>query len=136
MEIKFRLTDSSAGDVYQSLQQVPWEGTHEIVIREVVKGKRTSQQNNAAHLWISQLAAAMADGGLDMRTAIHVPIVPTPENIKETIIRPVLIAMYPDKTSTTQLSKVEISDLYEQVNAITAERWGISILWPSMDSMI
>ena len=55
MEIKFRLTDSSAGDVYQSLQQVPWEGTHEIVIREVVK-KRSVQANAFLHVTIKEIA--------------------------------------------------------------------------------
>ncbi len=73
----------------------------------------------------------MADAGLDLRTTIKVPIVPTHDNIWETMIKPVMTAMYPDKKSTTELSTIEMMGLYEQLNALTADRWGISLNWPN-----
>ena len=91
---------------------------------------RTPKQNASLHVYCELLAEAMNCCDLDMRTAIRVPIHPTKENVKENIIKPVMKAMFPDVESTAQLSKVQLSDLYEQVNIFTAQRWGISVEFP------
>lgn len=92
---------------------------------------RTLRQNRALHLYIRQLAEAMDTAGMDMRKTIKVPIRPTEENVKETMIKPVMEAMWPDIHSTTELSTAQIGELYEVVNRFTAERLHLSIPFPS-----
>ena len=97
--------------------------------------QRTIPQNSALHLYLERLAEALDDAGYDMREVIKVPIKPTKENVKSEMLHPVMRAMYPDKKSTTELSTVEMQELYEVMNRFTAERWGVSIPWPSEESL-
>lgn len=98
--------------------------------------QRTTQQNKALHLYLERLAEALGDAGYDMREVIKVPIKPTKENVKEEMLKPVMKALWPNKKSTTELSSAEIGELYEVMNAATAGRLGISVLWPSEDELI
>ena len=68
-EITFRLTDSSAGDVYAALQSVPWENTHEIIIREHEKS-RSLEQNALWHRMIGILAKQMGYTPLEMKCIV------------------------------------------------------------------
>ena len=96
--------------------------------------KRTGQQNRSLHLYCRRLAEALDAAGYDMRD-VKVRIQPTPEGVKESFVRPVLEAMWPDKDSTTELSTAEVGDLYEVLNRATAERLGISVPFPSEESL-
>jgi len=60
-----------------------------------------------------------------------VPIKPTKDNVKDEMIRPIMQALYPEKKSTTQLTTVEMQEVYEVCNRATAQKLGISIEWPS-----
>lgn len=93
--------------------------------------QRTGKQNNSLHLYISLLADTLAAAGYDMRQIIKVEITPTPENVKETMIRPIMKALFPDVTSTAQLTTKQINQVYDVVNRATAERLGVSIEFPS-----
>jgi hypothetical protein len=97
---------------------------------------RTVKQNSALHVYAGLLAEALDDAGHDMRPLIQVPIKPTMDNVKETIIKPVMTALYPGITSTTQLTTKQINELYEVVNRATAEKLGISIEFPSVENII
>lgn len=66
-----------------------------------------------------------------MKEVVSLPISPTMENVKECIWRKIQLAMYPDKTSTTELSTVEMQKVYEQFNSIMAEKFGVSRDWPT-----
>ena len=92
--------------------------------------KRTIPQNSALHLYCEQLAEALDAAGMDMRKVIKVPIKATKENVKETMVRPVMQALYPEIHSTTELTTVQMQELYEVLNRATAERLGISVPWP------
>ncbi len=96
---------------------------------------RTLLQNKSLHLYITQLAEALADAGLDMRKIIKVEITPTPENVKETMIRPVMTALYPDIKSTTELSTKQIQKLYDVMNRMTGESFGLNVEWPSKETL-
>ena len=93
------------------------------------------KQNASLHKYLRELAEAMADAGYDMREAIHVPIRPTPENVKETMWRAVQRAMFPDVESTTQLTTVQIQEVYKQLDYFTGERFGIHVEWPCEESL-
>lgn len=97
---------------------------------------RTSLQNRALHLYLERLAEALDGAGYDMREVIKVPIKPTKENVKSEMLKPVLCALYPDKTSTTELTTTQMQELYEVMNQATAERFGVSVPWPSEEEMM
>lgn len=108
----------------------------DVEIKKVVKG-RTNLQNRSLHKWFSLLAVALNESGQDMRKTIRkdVDISWTEYNIKEYLFRPMMKAMY-GKKSTTELSTAEISKVYELVYKTIAERCGVSIPWPCIDSLI
>lgn len=96
--------------------------------------KRTLQQNKSIHLYCEQLAQALNDAGYDMTNVeIKIPTAFTKENVKELLFKPVMHSLYPDKTSTTQLEKIEVSDVYEVMNRATAMKFGVSLPFPSED---
>ncbi len=76
------------------------------------------------------LADEMNAAGYDFRKVIKVPVTFTGDNVKENMFKVIMNAMYCDKDSTTELSTVEIQNVYETMNAATAEKFGISIPWP------
>ena len=96
--------------------------------------KRTSQQNKALHLWIRRLSEAMIDAGLDMRKEIRVEIPATPSVIKETMLRPVVEALY-GVESTTQLESDQVDEVYRVLHRAIAERWGIDVPFPSIEEL-
>ena len=97
--------------------------------------KRTTLQNRALHLYLTRLAEAMEECGMDMRTVVKVPIKPTQANVKEEMLKPVMNALWPDIHSTTELSTAQIGELYEVMNRFTAERLHISVPFPSEDEI-
>ncbi len=97
--------------------------------------KRTGQQNRALHLYITKLAEALDESGHDMREVIKLPIKPTAENVKENMVRPVMIALYPEIKSTTDLDTKQMQELYEVLNRATGERLGIYVEWPCLDTL-
>lgn len=96
------------------------------------RGTRSDQQNKAMHLYFTMLAKALTDAGLDVRQTLKQDFdLPwTDSLVKEILWRPVQIAML-NKKSTTNLNKMEISDVYETINRHLAEKHGVSVPFPS-----
>lgn len=110
-----------------------WE--RETKLREYVKelekdGGRTSAQNNSLHLYLKMLSQELNEAGLDMKQVVKVDIEWNTVNAKEYLWRPIQKALL-KKDSTTRLKKSEVSRVYEHLNRLTAEKWGISIPFPS-----
>lgn len=105
-------------------------GVGEIVEAEIKDNTRTTKQNSCLHKYLAVMAQKMAKSGLDMKEVITVPIIPTLENVKHEMFKPMMTKVYPDITSTTKLTTVQIQVLYEAFNAAMAERLGISGQWP------
>jgi len=97
--------------------------------------RRTPTQNNCLHKYCEWLADGLRDSGQDMRLIIKVPIIPTKENVKAEIVKPIMKAMFPEIESTTKLSTTQMSKLYEAVNFATSDRLGVSAPWPSVEDM-
>ena len=95
--------------------------------------QRTSQQNRALHLYCQMVADELNAAGYDAQTVITLPISLTQDIVKDCIFRAIMRALYPDKESTTELSTTEMQDVYENMNAATAQKFGVSIPWPSED---
>ena len=97
--------------------------------------KRTVLQNKSLHKYLSQIAEDLASAGYDMKEVVTMPITPTMENVKECIWRRVQLALYPDRTSTTDLTTIEIQEVYRHVDRALSEKFGVSREWPSEESL-
>jgi len=101
----------------------------------LVDKQRTNLQNRALHKYLTWIAEDLAASGQDMRQIVKLPIRPTMENVKESMFRPVMQALYPDKESTTDLDTKELQHVYEVFNAAMSERLGVGREFPSEESM-
>lgn len=117
------------------------EGRMKVINAEIIKaGKqvkaRTTRQNNALHLYLEQLAIALREGGFDLKEVLKkdAEIPCTMENLKENVWRKVQIAMF-NKKSTTELETDEVSKIYEVVDKTISERTGVTLPFPSIESM-
>lgn len=98
--------------------------------------KRTLRQNRALHKFFTLLAEEFNDNGLDMRKVLkpEVDIPWTAESVKNHMWRPLQDAMY-DKKSTTELTTLELTRVYEVLNRFTAKN-GIHVPFPSEEDFI
>ena len=96
--------------------------------------KRTQQQNKCLHSYLTQVAAEMDAAGLDMRAVITVPIKPTLENVKHEMFKPVMRKTFPGVESTTELTTIQMQEVYEGFNAAIAQSLGISGDWPNYEN--
>jgi hypothetical protein len=99
--------------------------------------QRTLQQNKSLHLWLDMLASALNDAGYHQndRKLIVLDVPFTKENLKENVVRPYMRALYPDYESTTELSTTELQDLYQALDQVIAERTGVHVEYPSLESL-
>ena len=93
-------------------------------------GKRTLSQNNALHKYFELLAKELNSAGYDVGATIKVPVDFTKSTVKEYMAHPIIHALWPDKEHTSELSTTEISELYEHLNRLTSEKFGIGIPFP------
>lgn len=93
--------------------------------------QRTTTQNASLHVYTKLLADGLNDAGYDVNTTITVPVSFTSETVKEYMFKPIMRALYPEKVSTTELSTTEIQEVYENLNRLTGEKFGVSMPWPS-----
>ena len=98
--------------------------------KEEPKATRTSQQNKAIHLYISHVAQALNEAGLPMQKVLTVDIDWNPENVKEYLWRSVQKSQL-KKESTTQLTKAEVTQVYETLNRLLGEKFGVHVPFPS-----
>lgn len=100
--------------------------------------QRTDTQNAAIHVFCREIAEALNDAGFEMevksdvlKSPVEVPW--TMESVKELIWRPVQMANYPDKKSTTKLERTEVSEVAEVITRYLAEKKGVVAHFPSRE---
>ena len=93
--------------------------------------QRTPLQNKSLHKYFSILAEDLNDSGQDMRMVLkpEIEIPWTKDSIKELLFKPIAEAMF-GKSSTTDLTTKEISEVYEVLNRHTSQKLGVSVTWP------
>ncbi len=101
------------------------------VIKWTEKRGRTKLQNNAIHLWLTKLAKALNDAGLDMRKVLkpETSIDWTMQSAKDYLWRPVQKIMT-GKKSTTKLETKEVSEVAQVIDRKMMEK-GINIPFPN-----
>ena len=95
---------------------------------------RTPQQNKSLHKYCSMVADEMNAAGYDFKKAITLEIAMTPYLVKEYIFKAIMRAMY-NVESTTELTTTQIQKVYETMNYNTGTKFGISMDWPSDESL-
>ena len=98
--------------------------------------KRTDPQRKAIEVYCREVANALNEQGVDLKAVLEkkaIPVSCTQDNIKENIFKPILAAMFPPKTSTTELTTGEVTEVYEHMNRWTANEFGVSMEFPHDD---
>ena len=101
--------------------------------------KRSDQQRKSIEVYCRKLADALNDGGFSVNdnVVVKLPVSWTQENVKKLIFKPVMRALYPDKTSTTELETDEVQDVYLNVDFGVSERSnGVSVAWPCEEELM
>ena len=99
--------------------------------------QRTPLQNRSLHKFCQMLADALNDAGLDVQKTLRHDI-EIPWNgtlVKELIWRPIQEAMT-DKHSTTELDRIEPSQIYEVLSRHLGEKFGLFVPFPSEETMM
>lgn len=95
---------------------------------------RSTPQNNALHRYLGLLATSFNDAGLDMRKVLK-PAIMIPwstDSAKEYLFHPIMKALTGLDT-TKKLNTEQLTKVYETLNRHTAEKFGISLPFPSKD---
>lgn len=72
------------------------------------------------------------DAGYDLKAVLEEKVIPVPctqENIKENVFKPIEAAMF-GKQSTTQLSRIEVNEVYEVMSRWLGEKFGVYVPFP------
>jgi len=96
---------------------------------------RTIKQNASLHVYCELLAEALNDAGYDMKKTLK-PEVDIPwrkESVKEHLWKPIQKALT-GKESTTDISTVEPSEIYDVLNRHIGEKFGVHVDWPSIET--
>jgi len=99
--------------------------------------KRTARQSRALHVLFALLADTLNDNGLDMRKTLK-PGVEIPwsgRSVKEYLWRPVQ-KLQLDKASTTELTTVEIDQVFDTITRHIGEQFGLSVPFPSIETTL
>lgn len=99
--------------------------------------QRTDKQNNALWKYFEILSESLNDAGLDLRKVLKTSVnIPWSKNtICEYIWRPIM-RIQTGKESTTSLTTKETTEIYDVINRHLSEKFGLSVEWPSLDSII
>jgi len=101
------------------------------------RDNRTVLQNSALHKYCELLAKELNDSGYDMKSVLTMKTADIPWttiSVKENLWKSIQQAMGKDE-STTKQDRQSYSDTYEVLNRFTAEKLGVSVPFPSSESM-
>jgi hypothetical protein len=101
-------------------------------------GSRTPTQNNCLHQYCDELATALNEAGYERRVSspllsesVEVPW--CKDTVKSDLWHTVQLA-YSGKESSTDLSTVECSQIYEIIHRHLAQTKGINVPWPTYEN--
>lgn len=96
--------------------------------------QRTILQNRALHKMFSMLADELNTAGLEMRVVLkpEYELWWNKETVKLHLFKPVMCAMY-GKGSTTELTTAEVSKVFDQLQRMLGEKFGLEIAFPSVE---
>ena len=91
--------------------------------------QRTNQQNKSLHVYCTELANELNGAGISMQAFVKdIQVDHTKDSVKH-LWHAIAKVKY-GKSSTTELTRREINEVYEEINRHVAQ-WGIYISFPS-----
>lgn len=93
---------------------------------------RTTAQNSALHLFFTMIAKELNKQGLSIPKVLKADVKFSPDAVKDFMWRPIQKAIT-SKESTTKLEKQEIDQVYEVLNKLLGEKFGIFVPFPSIE---
>ena len=108
-----------------------WLGHRHITIKMRTGKQRTPTQNASMHKYFTLLSDALNDAGYTVAKTFKKPIDMswTAGLVKDLLWRKIQVALL-DKESTTKLERSECSTVYDELNKIMIDNYGISVSWP------
>ena len=114
-------------------------GKHKFVMFSWKTGRqRTDTQNAAIHVFCREIAEKLNAGPDDWQMKVTSGFLKNTavvewnmSSVKELIWRPIQIALYPEKKSTTQLERTEVSEVAETITKNLIEKKGVVVHFPS-----
>jgi nicotinamide riboside kinase len=91
---------------------------------------RTVQQNRALHKYLALVAATLNAENLGVTVVLKPDTEWSMEGVKEMMWKPIQQAVL-GKSSTTKLTRTELTEVYDIMNKALAERFDIHIPFPS-----
>jgi hypothetical protein len=97
----------------------------------------TPEQRGSLHVWCDDIAKALNEAGYDFNDGlvIQMPVSFTKENVKESMVKRVMISLYPDLESTEKMEPKQVMEVQENLIRFIAERTGVVLPpWPCNES--
>jgi hypothetical protein len=110
--------------------------THDVLVCDAKgeRAKRTELQNRSIHKYCGMLAGQFNNAGLDMVAVLkekETEVSWSMDAVKDAIWKPIQVALFPDKPSTTQLETHEVAKVYEQIARHMAVKFNINQSFPN-----
>lgn len=130
------INSDQAFDAYLAHLKSQWDSHHYLRVTLKTGKQRSATQNACLHLYCAQLAHELNRAGLDFREVIKdgVDVPWSEEMAKEYLWRPIQKVMT-GKESTTKPERHEYGQIYDTLNRMISEKFGIYVPWPSKDSI-
>jgi len=94
--------------------------------------KRTIAQNSAMHKYFQLVADTLNSAGLDIKKTLVADVDWSMISVKEIMWKRLQDALF-NKTSTTNLTKHEVTKVYETMNRYLGQRYGVYVAFPSRE---
>ena len=139
MKGQFRVINSqqSLDAAIQELRE-KWHQNKWLMMQTTTEKQRSQLQNNALHVWLTQVSHALNDKGMDVRQVLQLSkrqeIPWTMEAVKQHLWKPVQEA-YMGEKSTTRASSTDYPAIYDILNKTLVEKLGIFVPWPCKENM-
>lgn len=139
MKGQFRVINSQQS-LEQAIQELreKWSEHKWLMVQTTTEKQRSQLQNNALHVWLTQVSHALNDKGLDVRQVLSMSkrqeIPWTMAAAKDHLWRPVQQA-YVGEKSTTRVSSTDYPAIYDILNKTFIEKMGIHVPWPCKENM-
>ena len=107
-----------------------------VEILDGLEAKRSIPQNSGLHVYCRELALRLNESGYDMRKVLKQGVdIPWDEKaVKKHLWKPVQKAML-NTESTTELTRKQVSEVYEVLNRHLAEKFGVSMPFPHREEV-
>ncbi len=125
-----------AFEAYILRLRAQWDEHHYLRISVKTGKQRTPTQNNCMWKYCTMRAGSLNEGGIDFRQALKPGVdVPFNKDLVNEYLWDVFQLAITGHKSSTKPERKQYSEIYDRVNAFTIERWGISVPWPSKDTL-